>query len=240
MNYQCGYKQRDICCFGPENIWAGCGNISLEICILTTCLFQHPLVAYEADGHRFQKERMGKNTLANSMQRISSEAGLSIRYACHCVSAPIIAYYITLASIHQAFDLSANTKRTTGLLHTLTYHSNFECPYALTKAFPNQPVGSPVARTSKNTEGWHLHSGIVDVCERDVQSAQYAQYVSVIQTSPGSTVTLSVSAVNPLSSCSAATGSCNNAQRACYIEQQQSVLHAKCRHLIIWPQCNVK
>ena len=175
------------------------------------------------------------------MQRIFSEAGLSMRYACHCVSAPIIAYYITLASMHQAFDLSANTKRTTELLPSLTDHSNFQCPYALTKAFPNQPVGSPVARTSKkDTDGWHLYSGIMDVCERDVQSAQYAQYVSVIQAAPGSTVTLSVSAVNPLSSCSAATGSANNAQRACYVDQQQPVCHTKCRHLIIWSQCNVK
>ena len=199
-NHQGGYKQRDIDysdqrMYGPgvEILKFLLGKLHAD----NERLFQHPLVAYKSDGHWFKKEPMGKNTLGNIMQRISGKAGLSMRYTCHCVRASTITTLYRAGIETPSIRSISKHKSTTGLLPYLSDLSNSEkreCSSALTKAFAQQPVGSPVASTSKDTEGWDLHSDIMDVCESDVQSDQYAQGVSVIQASPGGTVTLPVPA----------------------------------------------
>ena len=131
------------------------------------------------------------------MQRISGKAGLSMRYTCHCVRVSTITILYRSGIDTPSIRSISKSKSTTGLLPYLSDLGNSEkreCSSALTKAFAQQPVGSPVANTSKDTEGWDLHSDIMDVCERDMQSDQYAQGVSVIQASPGGTVTLPVPA----------------------------------------------
>ena len=156
-------------------------------------LFQHPLVTCKSDRHWFKKEPMWKNTLGNITQRISSKAGLSMPYTCHCVRTSTITILYRAGIDTPSIRSISKHKSTTGLLPYLSDLSNSEkreCLSALTKAFAQQPVGSPVASTSKDTEGFDLHSDIMDVCERDVQLDQYAQGLSVIQASPGDTVML--------------------------------------------------
>ena len=131
------------------------------------------------------------------MQRISGKAGLSMRYTCHCVRASTITILYRAGIDTPSIRSISKNNSTTVLLPYLSVLSNFEkreCSSALTKALTKQPVGSPGASTTKDTGGWDLHSDIMDVCERDVQSDQYAQGVSVIQASPGGMVTLPVPA----------------------------------------------
>ena len=113
-NHQGGYKQRDIDysdqgMYGPgvEILKYLFGKLHPD----NERLFQHPLVAYKSDRHWFKKEPMGKNTLGNIMQRISGKAGLSMHYTPATVwGRQPSPYSIALASIHQALDLSANTR----------------------------------------------------------------------------------------------------------------------------------
>ena len=250
-NHQGGYKQRDIDYSDQRMYGQGVEILKYLLGKLhpdNERLFQDPLVAYKSDGHWFKKEPMGKNTLGNIMQRISSKAGLSMRYTYHCVRASTITILYRAAIDTPSIRSISKHKSTTGLLPYLSDLSNFEkreCSSALTKAFAQQPVGSPVASTSKDTEGWDLHSDIMDVRERDVQSDQYAQGVSVIQASPGGTVTLPMpaddkEALYQVALQPTATVTGNNAQWACYVDQQQSACHEKWRLLPIWSWCNVQ
>ena len=134
------------------------------------------------------------------MQWICGTVGLSMRYICHCVRASTITILYRAGIDTPNIRSISKHKSTKGLLPYFADLSNFEKrenSSTLTKAFANQPVWSTVASTSKeDTEGWDLYSDIMDVCECDVQSAQHAQGVSVIQPTPGGTVTLPVPAVN--------------------------------------------
>ena len=199
-NHQSGYKQRDINYSDQRMYGPGAEILMYLIRKLhpdNERFFQHQLVVYKSDGNWFKEEPMGKNTLGNIMQRISGKAGLSMRYTCHCVRASIITILYRAGIDTSSIKSISKHKSITGILPYLSDLSNsekHECSSALTKAFAKQPVGSPVASTFKDTEGWDLHSDIMDVCERDVQSDQYDQCVFAIQASPGGTVTLPVPA----------------------------------------------
>ena len=117
-NHQGGHKQNDID-YDDQHMY-GIGVHIFRFCVSKLhCdrLFQHPLRAYKSDGNWFKNEPMGKNTLANMMQRISKKAGLSCVYTCHSVRASTITNLFHAGVSTQSIIAITKHKNTSSLGH---------------------------------------------------------------------------------------------------------------------------
>ena len=118
-------------------------------------LFQHPLAAYRLlDDIWFRNEPIGKNTLSNMMQRISSKAGLSMQYTCHSVRASTISILYRAGVLTQSIVSITKHRNESSLSHYISGLSNAqkrECSSVLTNAFTGTK-SSPQPGTSSAPE----------------------------------------------------------------------------------------
>lgn len=168
-NYQGGHKQKDMD-YSDQRMY-GPGVSILKFYLSKTHpmnhrLFQHPLVSYKLlEDVWFRNEPIGKNTLSNMMQRISSKAGLSMQYTCHSVRASTISILYRAGIPTQSIINITKHKNEASLSHYISGLSNAqkrECSSVLTDAFTthSRPTSSsspqPGTSNAEHATTWDL------------------------------------------------------------------------------------
>ena len=127
-NMQGGYKQRDQ--DYSDNRVSGEAVEMFEFYLSKLHpeldrLFQYPLPAFTGNNQTwFSKHAIGKNTLANMMQRISKKANLSKNYTCHCVRASTITTLFRAGVSPQNIMAITKHKNVSSLNHYIGEMSN--------------------------------------------------------------------------------------------------------------------